>query len=71
MINHIDAYVEELRREMNVLLMDNNMPLPEKNSKMQPLVEKKRVVEFAKRALLQIEETVYEEKCNLGERTLP
>jgi hypothetical protein len=68
MIEQIDAYIEELRIEMDKLLADTSIPMSTKNAKMKPLVEKKRAVEFAKRALIEIDNTEYEEKCGMGDK---
>ncbi len=62
----IDEYTKELEEKILKIVSDQSIPLTTKNQLMEPIADQKKVLTYAKEALLKINNKRYEAKCGMS-----
>ncbi len=62
----IDEYTKELEEKILKIVSDQSIPLTTKNQLMEPIADQKKVLTYAKEALLKIKDKRYEAKCGMS-----
>jgi hypothetical protein len=65
-INCIDNYLKDLETQILDIVEIQTISLTEKNQKMEPIVDQKKVLVYAKEALLKIRDKKYEASCGMS-----
>ena len=64
--NCIDEYLKDLENNILNIVSDQSIPLTKKNQLMEPIADQKKVLIYAKEALLKIKNKKYEAKCGMS-----
>jgi hypothetical protein len=64
-INCIDNYAKDLELKIMDIVKDQTISLTDKNMMMEPIADQKKVLVYAKEALLKIKDKKYEAKCGM------
>jgi len=62
----IDGYLKDLESDILKIVQDQSIPLTKKNQLMEPIADQKKVLVYAKEALLKIKNKKYEAKCGMS-----
>jgi predicted house-cleaning noncanonical NTP pyrophosphatase (MazG superfamily) len=65
-INCIDEYTKDLEKRIMEIVEDQTISLTNKNQLMEPIADQKKVLVYAKEALLKIKDKKYEAKCGMS-----
>ena len=61
----IDEYEKRLEKEIMDIVKNESIPLTEKNKMMAPISDRKKLIVATKKELLDIENRIYEAKCEM------
>ncbi len=64
-LNCIDDYLNDLQKEMMAIVEDQSIPLTRKNQLMEPIADQKKILVYAKEALIGVQNREYQAGCGM------